>query len=97
MTRSVRLADRRESAFARGAGSVTNRNSDGGERSVVRAVVMEWISAALDELERQPTLSYSAGQRPAAEPTAIATLALAGLAVVAESVTGDASGRPAVS
>lgn len=39
---------------------------------------MEWVSVALDELGKQPVCGYAAAQRPASEPTAIATLALAG-------------------
>ena len=36
---------------------------------------MDWLSQTLDVLSKQPAIGYGAGAAPAAEPTAIATLA----------------------
>jgi hypothetical protein len=41
-------------------------------------VLVNWLDQTLDELKRQPGIGYKVGDAPAAEPTALAVLALAG-------------------
>src|SRR5687767_9645644 len=44
--------------------------------SAPRGVLVGWLEQTLDDLAEQPAIGYAAGAAPAAEPTAVAALAL---------------------